>query len=192
MSVFRGSIVEYPGVVVDHYIPANCERGRIFFLSHCHKDHMTGLGSRALLDALRTRCTFLHCSEVTRALLLHYTEFRDLIPFLKALPMEEPVSVKLEPTLDASEMNLTVTLLPAGHCPGSAMFLIQGGNGTVLYTGDFRLTVDEVKRIQSLHPGGRLMSITTLYLDTTFCTPISSDIPDRETSRQFILSCITE
>lgn len=81
MSVFRGSIAEYPGVVVDHYIPVNCERGQVFFLSHCHKgsvhtaiipvrvhndsslpllllltlDHMTGLGSRALLDALRRR-----------------------------------------------------------------------------------------------------------------------------------------
>lgn len=35
MSVFRGSIAEYPGVVVDNF--TNCERGRAFFLSHCHK-----------------------------------------------------------------------------------------------------------------------------------------------------------
>ena len=35
MSVFRGSIAEYPGVVVDNF--TNCERGRVFFLSHCHK-----------------------------------------------------------------------------------------------------------------------------------------------------------
>ena len=37
MSVFRGSITEYPGVIVDHFTAFNCERGRIFFLSHCHK-----------------------------------------------------------------------------------------------------------------------------------------------------------
>ena len=37
MSVFRGSITEYPGVIVDHFVPPNCERGRAFFLSHCHK-----------------------------------------------------------------------------------------------------------------------------------------------------------
>ena len=37
MSVFRGSISEYPGVVVDHFVSANCERGRFFFLSHCHR-----------------------------------------------------------------------------------------------------------------------------------------------------------
>lgn len=178
---------------MDHYIPANCERGRIFFLSHCHKDHMKGLGSRELLVALNRRGTFLHCSEVTRALLLHYnTEFCDLIPFLKTLPMEEPVSMKLEPSLDAGELNFTVTLLPAGHCPGSVMFLFEGSNGTALYTGDFRLTVDETKKIQPLHPGGMLTNITTLYLDTTFCTPIASDIPDRETSRQLVLTCAAD
>lgn len=37
MSVFRGNILEYPGVVVDHFTSTNCQRGRAFFLSHCHK-----------------------------------------------------------------------------------------------------------------------------------------------------------
>lgn len=37
MSVFRGSITEYPGVIVDHFVPSNCDRGRAFFLSHCHR-----------------------------------------------------------------------------------------------------------------------------------------------------------
>ena len=37
MSVFRGSITEYPGVIVDHFVSSNCDRGRAFFLSHCHK-----------------------------------------------------------------------------------------------------------------------------------------------------------
>ena len=41
MSVFRGSITEYPGVIVDHFTAFNCERGRIFFLSHCHKGMRT-------------------------------------------------------------------------------------------------------------------------------------------------------
>ena len=81
MSVFRGSIAEYPGVVVDNF--TNCERGRAFFLSHCHKgtykltlisvkisricslcpypclallDHMTGLGSPAIYNTLLRRC----------------------------------------------------------------------------------------------------------------------------------------
>ncbi len=37
MSVFKGSITEYPGVIVDHFTSFNCTRGRAFFLSHCHK-----------------------------------------------------------------------------------------------------------------------------------------------------------
>ena len=37
MSVFRGSVAEYPGVIIDHFVPTNCERGQAFFLSHCHK-----------------------------------------------------------------------------------------------------------------------------------------------------------
>lgn len=45
MSVFRGSITEYPGVIVDHFTAFNCERGRVFFLSHCHK------GTRARAQA---------------------------------------------------------------------------------------------------------------------------------------------
>ena len=36
-------------------------------------------------------------------------------------------------------MGITVTVLDANHCPGSAMFLFQGYFGSVLYTGDFRL-----------------------------------------------------
>jgi Cft2 family RNA processing exonuclease len=34
---------------------------------------------------------------------------------------------------------LTVTLVPAGHILGSAMALIEGPGGSLLYTGDFRL-----------------------------------------------------
>ena len=50
MSVFRGSISEYPGVIVDHFISANCERGRVFFLSHCHRGELVSLASSFRLD----------------------------------------------------------------------------------------------------------------------------------------------
>ena len=182
--MFRGSISEYPGVIVDHFVPANCERGRFFFLSHCHRG-LCVCGSLAHLAAglpaaccvslhyccsccMHTLCmeyicssyiaqsclelsriclTSLHhtsfpcrshdrprltkhcgcsqemvrgllpskpktvathmrvcthrktnllCSEVTQSLLLKDPEFTGLAPYLRALPMEEPIVMSLE------------------------------------------------------------------------------------------------
>ena len=37
MSVFKGRVTEFPGVIIDHFSVSNCKYGRAFFLSHCHK-----------------------------------------------------------------------------------------------------------------------------------------------------------
>lgn len=37
--------------------------------------------------------------------------------------------------------NLTVTAIPAAHCPGSVMFLFEQDDQKILYTGDFRLVL---------------------------------------------------
>ena len=66
------------------------------------------------------------------------------------------------------------------------------------HLGDFRLSLEETKRLRSLHSGQRYMlpvyaaavlhllclvcrpmDITTLYLDTTFCNPIATNLPSR-------------
>ncbi|XP_072257852.1 protein artemis isoform X1 [Pyxicephalus adspersus] len=60
------------------------------------------------------------------------------------------------------------------------MFLFQGQNGTVLYTGDFRLAKGEVARMELLHSGNRVKEIDSIYLDTTFCDPKFFQIPSRE------------
>ncbi|XP_064417980.1 protein artemis-like [Latimeria chalumnae] len=75
--------------------------------------------------------------------------------------------------------DVVVTLLPAGHCPGSVMFLFEGSNGTVLYTGDFRLAKGEAARMELLHSGDRVKDIQSVYLDTTFCDPKFYQIPSR-------------
>jgi hypothetical protein len=56
--------------------------------------------------------------------------------------------------------------------------------------GDFRLTLEETKRLRPLHCGGSLLEISTLYVDTTFCHPIGTEIPSRDTSRDIILKLI--
>lgn len=37
-----------------------------------------------------------------------------------------------------TSINVVVTAIPAGHCPGSVMFLFEQGDKKILYTGDFR------------------------------------------------------
>ncbi|KAM7178857.1 protein artemis isoform 2-T2 [Macrochelys suwanniensis] len=86
--------------------------------------------------------------------------------------------------------DIVVTLLPAGHCPGSVMFLFQGPNGTVLYTGDFRLAKGEAARMELLHSGTRVKDIQSVYLDTTFCDPRFYQIPSREECLNGILELV--
>ncbi|XP_074873704.1 protein artemis isoform X5 [Carettochelys insculpta] len=86
--------------------------------------------------------------------------------------------------------DIVVTLLPAGHCPGSVMFLFQGQNGTVLYTGDFRLAKGEAARMELLHSGTRVKDIQSVYLDTTFCDPRFYQIPSREECLNGILELV--
>ncbi|NXN19170.1 DCR1C protein, partial [Indicator maculatus] len=86
--------------------------------------------------------------------------------------------------------DIEVTLLPAGHCPGSVMFLFEGENGTVLYTGDFRLAKGEAARMELLHSGSRVKDIQSVYLDTTFCDPKFYHIPSREECLKGILELV--
>ncbi|NXH95567.1 DCR1C protein, partial [Pachycephala philippinensis] len=112
--------------------------------------------------------------------------------------------------------DVVVTLLPAGHCPGSVMyvlsilqmfhhlafngefdpsvavcrFLFEGENGTVLYTGDFRLAKGEAARMELLHSGTRVKDIQSVYLDTTFCDPKFYHIPSREECLNGILELV--
>ncbi|XP_040269078.1 protein artemis isoform X2 [Bufo bufo] len=70
------------------------------------------------------------------------------------------------------------------------MFLFQGQNGTVLYTGDFRLAKGEVARMELLHSGSGVKDIESVYLDTTFCDPKYFQIPSREECLAGILELV--
>uniref|UniRef100_A0A7N8XCE6 Protein artemis n=1 Tax=Mastacembelus armatus TaxID=205130 RepID=A0A7N8XCE6_9TELE len=160
MSSFAGRMREYPTISLDRFDRENLY-ARAYFLSHCHKDHMKGLKGPLLKRKLQfSRTVRLYCSFVTKELLLNNPKYAFWEEYIK----EEVV----------------VTLLPAGHCPGSVMFLFEGSRGNVLYTGDFRLATGDAPRIEYLHSGSRVKDIQSVYVDSTFYDPRYYKIPTRE------------
>ena len=48
------------------------------------------------MDEFYYRDTHLYCSEVTQSLLLKDPDFTQLAPYLRGLPMEEPVVMSID------------------------------------------------------------------------------------------------
>ncbi|XP_063216877.1 protein artemis-like isoform X2 [Bacillus rossius redtenbacheri] len=183
MSSFDGIIREF-NVAVDFFKPTtfNCLS---FFLSHCHSDHTNGLREDSFIDHLRQPDVYLYCSDITAHFLV--SKFRRLSEVkdkIVALQPSAPSLVRSQGVdCDGHCQEVTVSTIPAGHCPGSVMFLFEGEHATVLYTGDFRLAQGDVCKLKQLHVGGGApRAINTLYLDTTFLTPRYWTFPAREQS----------
>ncbi|XP_022066258.2 protein artemis isoform X2 [Acanthochromis polyacanthus] len=190
MSSFLGRMKEYPTVSLDRFDRENLH-ARAYFLSHCHKDHMKGLKGPLLKRKLQfSRTVRLYCSFVTKEILLNNPKYSFWEEYIVPLELESPTQISLVDEASGEKEDIVVTLLPAGHCPGSVMFLFEGCRGNVLYTGDFRFAVGDTSRIEHLHSGSRVKDIQSVYLDSTFYDPRFYQIPTREVCLNGILELV--
>ncbi|XP_078493558.1 protein artemis isoform X2 [Ciona intestinalis] len=185
MSCFMGQMLNYTFLSIDRFDGENLGSSA-FFLSHCHTDHMVGLTHEAFKYKLKCQPDVkLFTSEVTKCLLLADERYSFLLPNIEVLLIEDPklLSIKTKSIVE----ELTVTLLPAGHCPGSVMFLFEGAEGTMLYTGDFRLSHSSASRMPCLKN-----VIDHIYVDTTFCIEEAWYIPPRELCVKNLLKIVQQ
>ena len=185
MSCFGGKTNEYPTVSLDRFDGVNLD-STLYFLSHCHSDHMVGLADPAFSSRLSENGYKLYCHPVTAGLLIGMSWYEHLQPFIEKLPSDKPQLIQIP----GDTRTISVTLIPAGHCPGSVMFLLEGDEGTVLYTGDFRYHLGETTQLSSLfsgHDNKPKYQLDSVYLDTTFFIENAKSIPSRQTCRDLII-----
>jgi ATP-dependent DNA ligase I len=78
---------------------------------------------------------------------------------------------------------LDITLIPAGHIFGSAQFFLETANGSLLYTGDFKLRPGRSAEPAEWRPA------ETLIMETTFGLPRYRFPPTEEIVGQIVAFC---
>lgn len=178
MSTFLGFIEEIPGISVDQFTKA---KSSIYFLSHCHTDHMEGL-TNEFFKHLQQNNKYLYCSEISKIFLQATFCYTDICVKHIDIDKRELLEYESNDNVDV----LYVTCISAGHCPGSVMFLFEKNDKLILYTGDFRLDPKSYKDIVPLHFQRNFnefpKKLTKVYLDTTLLDPNYTFLPSRKES----------
>lgn len=141
-----------------------------YFLSHFHSDHYIGLTAN-------WRHGPIYCSRVTANLVRQ--QLRVDSKFVVGLEWETATEVP-------GTGGVTVTMIPANHCPGSSLFLFEKpiGKGKnprmqrVLHCGDFRACRAHLEHpllrpdvLDAVSGKTRQQKLDVCYLDTTYLNP---------------------
>ncbi|KAI0426665.1 DRMBL-domain-containing protein [Xylaria sp. FL1042] len=150
-----------------------------YFLSHFHSDHYIGLTANWSHGPI-------YCSKVTGSLIK--SQLRTASKYIKELEFEETTEVP-------GTEGVTVTMLPANHCPGSSLFLFEKkiGRGSnprtqrILHCGDFRACPAHVAHpllkpdtVDTISGKVKQQKIDVCYLDTTYLNPRYSFPPQND------------
>lgn len=157
-------------ICVDAFRYGAVEGCSAYFLSHFHSDHYTGLTSS-------WRHGLIYCSKVTGNLVRQQLKVDP--KWVVHLEFEKKTEIP-------GTGGVQATMIPANHCPGSALFLFEKSQGQgpsarvqrVLHCGDFRASPDHVQHpllrpdvLDSATGQPRQQKIDVCYLDTTYLSP---------------------
>ncbi|XP_044734491.1 protein artemis [Chrysoperla carnea] len=190
MSTFDGVITEIPDISVDYFKEENYF-AKAFFLSHIHSDHTEGLFEEIFVNHLKETNKYVYMSELTKLLLTPKLKpsNSDILWHIKTL------SLKYSTLITENDVNVSVSLLPTGHCAGAVMFLFETNSKRILYTGDIRIENEGFMKYRRLHADydeSVVKQIDTLYLDTTFLNPVYDWFPNRAESAKKICDIIQD
>lgn len=136
--------------IVDSWTAQSPNSGKPAFLTHAHKDHTLGI-EKCAAD--------VYCTRLTHDLLLCRQPEAAATNAFHLLQTHQRVQ------LSWGAHAFTVTALDAGHCPGACMLLFRGSFGSILHSGDCRLTPEVLRAVEKELEGEQL---DLLYLDCTF------------------------
>ncbi|KAK7951523.1 DNA repair metallo-beta-lactamase-domain-containing protein [Apiospora aurea] len=136
-----------------------------YFLSHFHSDHYIGLTASWSHGPI-------YCSKVTGSLVKN--QLRTAAKWVVELEFDEQVEIP-------GTEGVTVTMIPANHCPGSSLFLFEKSaprTQRILHCGDFRACQAHIAHpllkpdvVDSISGKTRQQKIDICYLDTTYLNP---------------------
>ena len=151
---------------------------------------MVGLNEPELFERLKHHKLKIYCHKVSAALLSALPLYILLTTYI--IPLDSDNETTLNVSLGGDKTHaLTVTLIPAGHCPGSVRFLLVSKEKFVLFTSDFIWKVCHTKRINHLFENLQEAAVHNVYIDTAVGKTDSNFIPCRESCHSAIFQAVS-